>query len=68
MRTFLTLDTLKLCLAGVYYTYLKYFELINIVRKRKKQKEIPPNWAYFWAMLGCDVDLGNDDNEGENEE
>jgi phage terminase large subunit GpA-like protein len=58
-----TLDTLKLALAGLYWRYLKYFELMNAVRKKKKKKEIPPSWAYFWAMMGCDVSEPQGDEE-----
>ncbi len=44
-----TLDTLKLALAGLYWQYLKYFELMNAVRKKEKAKRDP---AFMGLLLG----------------
>lgn len=51
------LDTYKMALGAMYFIYLKYFEIWNERRKRKKQKEIPPNWQLFWSQWG-EIDEG----------
>ncbi len=54
------LDCCKIALAGLYYTYTQYFKVWNGARKKKKQKEISPDWSLFWSIFG-------DDQEKENE-
>lgn len=58
------LDTYKLALAGMYFIYLKYFELWNTALKKKRKKEIPNNWNLFWSQFGAIEDV---DNSGESE-
>ncbi|GAG61035.1 unnamed protein product, partial [marine sediment metagenome] len=38
------LDTFKMALAGLYYMNVKYFKMLNKIRKTKKVKEITPSW------------------------
>ena len=59
-----TLDTFKMCLAGIYYIYLTYFKLLNASRKAKKKKEIKPTWEMFWSSQGIHGDAEEVD-EGE---
>lgn len=58
-----TLDTFKMALGALYFVYLKYFEIWNEQRKRKKQKEMPVNWQLFWSQLGCDTNPVEDKEE-----
>ena len=58
-----TLDTTKMCLAGLYYIYFTYFKLLNAQRKLRKQKEIKPNWEMFW--VSNNVEGEEEEKEGE---
>jgi phage terminase large subunit GpA-like protein len=49
-----SLDTMKMALAGVYYIFVKYFELWNNTRKNQRRTEIKPDWNIFWAQFGHD--------------
>ncbi len=49
------LDTTKLALAGLYRMFFKYFEVVNALRKSRKQKEIRPGWQTFWDLFEDEI-------------
>lgn len=54
------LDCTKMCLAGLYHMYFKYFKILNKNQKARRRKEIPASWDVFWNLFG--------DDTGDNEE
>ncbi len=49
------LDCTKLALAGLYRMFFKYFEVVNALRKARKQTEIKPGWETFWNIFENEV-------------
>lgn len=48
------LDCTKMCLAGLYHMYFKYFKSLNENQKKHKRKEIPASWDVFWNLFNND--------------
>jgi len=42
------LDVTKMCYAGMYYAYIKFFEVMNKRRKKMHRSEIQKDWTLFW--------------------
>ena len=54
------LDCTKMCLAGLYHMYFKYFKILNKQQKARRRKEIPASWDVFWNLFGDDIEYGDD--------
>jgi len=52
------LDCTKMCLAGLYYAYIKFFEVWNNRLKKQHKKEIQKDWSLFWHYF-----TGEEQNE-----
>lgn len=44
------LDVTKMCYAGIYYAYIKFFETWNKALKRQHKREVQKDWGLFWHM------------------
>ena len=45
------LDVTKMCLAGVYYAYIKFFDIWNKNLKKQHKKEVQKDWGLFWHLF-----------------